>query len=95
MTRADDPDDIIEAKERLRAWGYRVVKERTYENLRQRWLGAESRVEHEASMRESTERWAHKAFEEQRRLADRLTFVYGVARARGASVQELSGTDQT
>ena len=39
---------------------------------------------------ESVEAWARGECAEVRRLSDRLTFVYGVARAHGATVEELT-----
>jgi hypothetical protein len=37
----------------------------------------------------STRRWAESCLDEERCLRDRLTFVYGVARAHGATVEDL------
>lgn len=74
----------------LEAEGYVVVRAKSYRAAQERQrvdralrLAAEDRVA-------STEAWAHAAHKEQRRLADRLTHVYGVARARGASLEELA-----
>lgn len=51
---------------------------------------AEQQLEFAEEMAASTRRWATAAFDEQRRLADRLTFVYGEARAAGCTVEQLS-----
>ena len=50
---------------------------------------AERRLEFADEYNESTRQWAIRAFDEQRRLGDRLTFVYGVAIAHGATHDEL------
>jgi len=50
---------------------------------------AERRLEFEKEHNESTTRWAHRAFDEQNRLADRCTFLYGEAMARGATHEDL------
>jgi hypothetical protein len=52
---------------------------------------AERMLEFEKQETEGTRRWAVRAFDEQRRLSDRLTFVYGVARSLGASDADLVG----
>lgn len=60
---------------------------------KRRCRDAERRLEYEQEHSEGTRQWALNAFTEERRLRERLTFVYGVARAHGATVQELSGDD--
>jgi len=67
-----------------------IITAKTYENLHQRILNLEMQLHHAERDRESTMAWARNACAEERRLADRLTFVYGVARAHGATVEELS-----
>lgn len=54
---------------------------------------AEQQVEFERAHNVHTREWAERAFDEQRRLADRLTFVYGEARAAGLTVEQLAGPD--
>lgn len=51
---------------------------------------AEQQVEFERAHNVHTQEWAGRAFDEQRRLADRLTFVYGEARAAGLTVEQLA-----
>ena len=51
---------------------------------------AERRLESEARFTANTTAWAHRAFDEQRRLGDRCTYLYGVARALGATHEELA-----
>lgn len=50
---------------------------------------AERMLEFEAEHAKRTTAWAHRAFDEQRRLSDRLTFVYGKAKEHGATDDEL------
>jgi hypothetical protein len=50
---------------------------------------AERRLEFEKEANESTTRWAHKAFEEERRLRDRCVELYGLAARHGATDEEL------
>jgi hypothetical protein len=75
----------------VHAAGYVTVRAKSYRQAQERQRVAEARLACELEQRESTERWAGRAFDEQRRLADRLTFVYGEARARGASADDLAG----
>jgi hypothetical protein len=55
---------------------------------------AERMLEFEKQETEHTRQWAVRAFDEQRRLSDRLTFVYGQAIAFGATAEDLIGPDQ-
>ena len=82
--------EIEDAKAFLESEGYVVLKKKSYDYQLQRRRIAETRLEFEKEAAEATRQWALAAFEEQRRLADRLVYVYGVARAHGASVEELS-----
>lgn len=68
-----------------------TIKRSTYRKLHDDRRIAEYRARLQTEHEQHVRAWAHEAFEEQRRLADRLTFVYGVARAHGATVEELSG----
>ena len=75
----------------LEAEGYVVLKAKSYRAAQER--GRVDRALREAAEREvdRTEDWAREAFAEQRRLADRCTFLYGVAIAHGATLDELKG----
>ena len=75
----------------LEAEGYVVVKAKSYRNAQERQRIAESRVRDALDRVRSIDAWAQGVCVEERRVRDRLTFVYGVARAHGASVEELSG----
>lgn len=75
----------------LEAEGYVVLRAKSYRQAQERQRVAEALRWAAERDREGTRDWALDAFAEQRRLRDRLTFVYGVARAHGATVEELSG----
>lgn len=75
----------------LEGEGYVVLKAGSYRRAQERQRVAEA-LKAAAEERAADNRaWAERAHDEQRRLADRLTFVYGVALARGASLEELAG----
>jgi hypothetical protein len=82
------PQDI---RERLATDGWTVLRERSYRAAQQRQAIAESLLIAAKEDVESTRSWALNCLEEERRLRRRLEFVYGVARAHGATVEELSG----
>jgi len=84
-------ESVRAALETARAAGYVSVKESSYRRSQERQRMAEVREASEREHNVSTAAWANKAYDEQRRLADRLTFVYGVARSLGASVDDLAG----
>lgn len=66
-----------------------MTGERTIERLRRELAIAKRRLEWEAEHNQHTTAWAHKAFEEQNRLRDRCTFLYGKAIEHGATCDEL------
>lgn len=84
------PDDIREAKELLQAEGYVVLRAKSYYQAQERQRVAEALRAMAEEMRASQDRWMREdVFPEKRRLHERLTFVYGVARAHGATIEEL------
>ena len=84
-------DDLTTAaKTLLEQGGYVVVKARTYRGLQERVRIAEQATAFERETNKTTHAWARQAFDEQRRLGDRLTFVYGEARAAGCTVEQLA-----
>ena len=88
---ADKTPELEAALTLVRAAGYVLLKTSSYRRAQERHRIALVRLEDAAEQRASTERWAHQAFTEQRRVGDRLTSVYGAARAHGATVAELDG----
>lgn len=85
-------NEIKEAKRVLEANDYVVLKIISYRRAQERQRIAQVRMEDAFKRVEHIDKWAQAGYDELRRLRDRLTFVYGVARAHGASVEELSGS---
>lgn len=84
--------EVVERyKELLRNLGYVVLKETSYRRAQERQRVAEVMRAYAEERVQDNREWAVTALNEQRRLSDRLTFVYGIARAHGATVEELSG----
>lgn len=83
--------ELDRALETVHTAGYVTVKAKSYAAARERLRVANALRESEERAADSARAWALDCLNEQRRLADRLTFVYGVARAHGATVEELSG----
>jgi len=82
--------DVAGAKALLEQHGYVVIKEASYRRAQERQRIAEalraSAERHEAETRQ----YAQKHWDEERRLMDRCTFLYGQAMARGATAEELA-----
>jgi len=85
------PIDLEAALKSVKSAGYVVLKEKSYRQAQERQRVAEALRKAEERAAEDARHWAINCLDEQRRLADRLTFVYGVARAHGATVEELKG----
>lgn len=83
--------EVEQALRVIRAAGYVAIKEKSYRQAQERQRVAEALRRYADEMRAHTFAWAQTVCEEERRLRDRVTFVYGVARAHGASVEDLSG----
>jgi queuine/archaeosine tRNA-ribosyltransferase len=80
---------VERAKATLEALGYVVLREKSYRQAQERQRVADALREHAEDDVASTRRWAESCLDEERCLRDRLTFVYGVARAHGATVEDL------
>lgn len=76
----------------VRAAGYVVIKQESYRRAQERQRIAEALLAHAEDDKEGAYVWARNCCDEERRIRDRLTFVYGVARAHGATVEELGGS---
>lgn len=84
--------EIAIAKQILEASGYVALKAKSYRNSQERRRMAEARAEYEAQANLGTQRWVQQDLvPEIRSLHDRVTFLYGAARAAGASVEDLQG----
>jgi hypothetical protein len=75
----------------VRASGYVALKEKSYRAAQNRQRIAEREKEYAESIAASSDRWARESLAEERRIRDRLTFVWGIATAHGATVEELGG----
>lgn len=82
---------IEEAKSLLKAEGYVVLKEKSYRQAQERQRVAEALRAAEERATEHAREWARDCLAEERRLADRLTFLYGKAIEHGATMEELAG----
>jgi len=83
---------VDRTKATLEALGYVVIKVKSYRQAQERQRIAEClmrRAEEEAA---GNRAWAVNCLDDSRSVRDRLTFVYGVARAHGATIEELSGS---
>jgi hypothetical protein len=73
----------------LEVEGWKVVRQRTYENLRREFGIAQRMLAAEVEHNESTRQWGVRAHDEQRRLSDRLTRVIAVAVEMGVDTHAL------
>lgn len=93
----DDPSPgalitIDAAKALLKLNDYVVLKAKSYLAAQRRQAVAQAEARFADDERKSTERWAQTTLHNEiRDLEARCTFLYGVARARGASAEELQG----
>lgn len=84
------PDDFLaKMKAKLEASGYVVLKAASYRRAQDRQHTAEALLASQERENEHTRQWAHRAFDEQRRLSDRCTYLYGLAASLGASDEQL------
>src|SRR6266702_3398347 len=78
-------------REHCTAAGHVAIREKSYRAAQERQRLAQARADWELDRREGAEKWARDCCDEERRIRERLTFVYGVARAHGATVEALRG----
>jgi hypothetical protein len=83
--------DVAAMREEAEAEGYVLLKATSYRRAQERQRIAEARMRDAFDRVEHIDQWAQDGYAELQRLRERLTFVYGVARAHGATVEELSG----
>lgn len=89
----EDAHEIVRAVYiAMRDERYTVLTERAVDQQQKRREQAENRAEWAERDAESARRWAESSQDETRRIQDRLTFVYGVARAAGVSIEDLGGS---
>lgn len=84
---------INEAKSMLISQGYIVLKQKSYQSAQERQRVAESVAYNAVADLKATQRWAETTLHNEiRDLMARCTFLYGAARAHGATVDELRGS---
>jgi len=81
---------LEEALALVKANGYVVLKEKSYRQAQERHRVAQALLETEKRFAESTRNWARDCLYNERRITERLTFVWGVAKAHGATDDELA-----
>lgn len=86
-------DRIAAARALLEANGYVVLREKSYRQAQERQRVAEALMVAAEDAAEGARVWARDCLAEERRLRERNTHVYGVARAHGATLVELAGPD--
>jgi hypothetical protein len=92
ITEADQTA-IATARNLLESNGYVVLRERSHRLAQERQRVAEALRESEERAAEHARAWARDCLAEQRRLAERCTFLYGAARAAGCTDADLRGPD--
>lgn len=70
-----------------------TLKRATYRRLHEERRIAEALLANEIEHNKSTQRWGERGYQEQRRIIERLEFVYDVAVRHGATREELSERD--
>lgn len=79
------------ARRLLGSHGYVVLRAKSYRQAQERQRVAEALRRSEEQAAEHARAWARECLTEQRRLAERCTFLYGAAIAAGATRRDLSG----
>lgn len=91
MMRDPTADEIAMARKILESTGHVVLRRKSYQQAQERQRVAECYRDSEIRAAESARAWARDCLAEERRLAGRCTFLYGLARAKGATVEECAG----
>jgi hypothetical protein len=81
--------DIDDAKALLVANGYVVLKAKSHREAQLRRRVTEARARWADDDAEHARDWARKCLDEERRLRERLTLVWGLAVEHGATLDEL------
>lgn len=85
------PEFAAKAKKALEAHGYVVLRAKSYRAAQERQHIAQALLASEERHNEGTRAWAQQAFDEQRRLSERCTYLYGLAARLGATDDDLRG----
>lgn len=82
---------ITDARNVLESYGFVVLREKSYRQAQERQRVADFAAKYADEQRESTERWVRTTLHNEiRELMARCTFLYGAARAHGATAEELA-----
>lgn len=85
---------VEEAKNLLQQNGYVVLKEKSYRQAQERQRIAVVRCEDARERAASQDKWWREEILPQLFFyRDRVTFLYGAARAAGCTAEELAGTN--
>lgn len=88
---ADSTPEVGAALAVVRAAGYVAIRAKSYQRAQERQRVAAALRRAAEEDKERMQEWVDGRIEEDIRLRNRLTFVYGVARAHGATAEELAG----
>jgi hypothetical protein len=80
------------AKKRLEDDGFVVLRAKSYRQAQERQHIAEALLRSEVEHAEATRQWASNCLDEERRLRDRCTHLYGLAKSLGATREQLAET---
>lgn len=83
--------EVEEAVAVVEAAGFVVLRQKSYRAAQERQRRAEVYRECAEESKERAYAWARDCLAEERRLRERLTFVYGVAQKFGATAADLRG----
>jgi hypothetical protein len=84
---------VEQAKALLEAAGYVVLREKSYRQAQTRQAIHQREAEWAERQAESARRWARECLAKERHLAERCTYLYGLAAALGATETQLRGAD--
>lgn len=89
-----DPAEVTTetAKKLLEDNGFVVLRAKSYRQAQERQRIAEALLRSEVEHAEATRQWASNCLDEERRLRDRCTLLYGLAVRYGAPKEEIAGT---
>ena len=84
--------EVERALEVVRAAGYVTLREKSYRQAQERQRVAEAQADWAKADVECSRQWARNCLNEERRLRERLTYVWGIAVKFGATLDDLRDT---
>lgn len=91
MSRRNRPDLAADVHDRLTLEGWTIIRTRSHQRTLEELRAARAGWQNEIVRRKDTEGWAHDSLDEERRLRDRCTYLYGLAARLGATDEQLQG----